>query len=179
MKLTIFLITILVFSMSVFGQNKPNITAIKVEPNKTVKIEGSLANGAKMSSLKWASTSSTACFPATQNAKFTGNHVLFSTAIPSNSIMTITVTPKDASKNLSIYGYEIAANKIILPEDLASAVTCEAEYKWDYPKKGKTQTEARTISLNAIKNPYSVIIGVAGADGLTDADFTLEITLKQ
>lgn len=179
MKLTIFLITILVFSMSVFAQKKPSITAVTSVANETVTVEGSLKNGAKLSSLSWASSSSIACFPATQNAKFNGNHVFFSTAIPTRSIMTITVKPKDASKNLSLYAYEIGANKTILPEDLASAVTCEADHKWDYPKKGKTQTEARTVMLNAIQNPYNVIIGVAGADGLTDADFTLEITLKQ
>ena len=179
MKLTIFLMMVLTFSASTLGQNQTNIAAIKIEANKTVTVENSLQNGTKLSSLQWASSSSVACFPATQNAKFTGNHVFFSTTIPPHSIMTITVKPKDVSKNLSLYGYEIAPDKTILPKDLQSCVTCEADHKWDYPKKGKTQTEVRTITLNAVENSYNVIIGVAGADGLTDADFTLEITLKQ
>jgi hypothetical protein len=170
-------------SSSLLAQNgentPPTIYTVKAVANKTATVEGSLKDGRKLSSLRWASTSSNACFPATQNAKFTGNHVFFATDLPPHSIMTITVKPKNSGKNLSIYGYQIGEGKFTLPEDLQSCVTCEADHKWDYPKRGKVQTDARIMTFNAIANSYTIIIGVTGADGLTDADFTLEITLKQ
>jgi hypothetical protein len=180
MKGYIWTFMVIVFAAAnAVAQDKQTVHAIKSVPNATATAMGSLKDGKKLGSLAWASSSSNACFPATQNSKFTGNHVLFSTDMPPRSIMTVTVTPKTPGTNLSIYGYQIGAGKIILPEALQSCVTCEAEHKWDYPKRGKVQTDARTISFNAIGNPYSIIIGVAGADGLTEADFTLEVTLKQ
>ena len=181
MKGYIWTFMIVVFAAAhAIAQDKQTIVyKIKNEPNMTSTVNGSLKDGKKLASLAWASSSSNACFPATQNAKFTGNHVLFSTDQPPHSIMTVTVTPKTAGVNLSIYGYQIGAGQTILPEALQRCVTCEAEHKWDYPKRGKVQTDARSISFSAIGNGYSVIIGVAGADGLTEADFTVAVTLKQ
>jgi hypothetical protein len=164
---------------TVLAQEQPTVHTVQSVANKTATVEGSLKDGVKLKSLAWASMSSNACFPATQNAKFTGNHVFFVTELPPHSIMTVTVKPKNGSTDLSIYGYQIAPNRIILPEDLRSCVSCEADHKWDYPKRGQTQTSARSIRFNAIGNSYKVFIGIAGANGLTEGDFTLEVTLKQ
>ena len=160
-------------------EKQTTIYSIKNAPNMTATVTGSLKDGKKLASLGWASSSSNACFPATQNSKFTGNHVLFVTDMPPHSIMTVTVTPKVAGTNLSIYGYQIAAGKTILPEDLQSCVTCEADHKWDYPKRGKVQTDARSITFNSIGNSYNIVIGIAGADGLTEGDFSVAVSLKQ
>jgi hypothetical protein len=158
---------------------QPTVHSIQSVANQTVTVAGSLKDGVKLKGLAWASMSSNACFPATQNAKFTGNHVFFVTDLPPHSIMTITVKPRNANTDLSIYGYQIAPNRIVLPEDLRSCVSCEADHKWDYPKRGQIQTSARTIRFNAIGNSYKVVIGIAGANGLTEGDFTLEVSLKQ
>jgi hypothetical protein len=163
----------------VLAQEQPTVHTVPSVANKTSTVEGSLKDGVKLKSLAWASMSSNACFPATQNAKFTGNHVFFVTELPPHSIMTVTVKPKNGNTNLSIYGYQIAPNRVVLPEDLRSCVSCEADHKWDYPKRGQTQTSARSIRFNAIGNSYKVFIGIAGANGLTEGDFTLEVTLKQ
>jgi hypothetical protein len=181
MKGYIWTFVILIFAAAgaIAQEKQVTVYTIKNEPNKISTVNGSLKDGRKLASLGWASSSSNACFPATQNSKFTGNHVLFSTEQPPHSIMTVTVTPKTAGTNLSIYGYQIASGKIILPEDLQRCVTCEAEHKWDYPKRGKVQTDARSISFSAIGNGYSVVIGIVGADGLTEADFTVAVTLQQ
>lgn len=171
---------VLVTVFSALAQEKQTtVYTIKNAPNMTSTVTGSLKDGKKLGSLSWASTSSNACFPATQNSKFTGNHVLFVTDMPPRSIMTVTVTPNVAGTNLSIYGYQIGAGKTILPESLQSCVTCEADHKWDYPKRGKVQTDARTITFNSIGNAYSIVIGIAGADGLTEGDFSVAVTLKQ
>ena len=193
-RFSLILATMAVFYASAFAQfNHQNGTPAAVAvskkdagyqtvdliANKTVTVEGTLKKGTLMESLSWASRSTTACFPATQNAKFNGNHVLFVTQMPPRSILKITVKPKNNGVNLSIYGYQLGLGRLVLPKDLSSCVSCEAEHKWDYPKKGKTQDDSRTISLNTIANPYSVVVGVTGANGLTDSDFTVEFSLEK
>ncbi len=179
---TFSVITFLLLSLSVtlFAQDKkPTIYEVETKAGMTATVKGSLADGVKLADYSWAWNSSNACFPATQKAKFTGNHVFYKVKLPPRSILTITVRPTDKSNNISIYGYQIAENQAILPENLQSCVTCEAEHNRDYPKRGKTQDESRTITFNATTNSYTVIIGVAGADGLSDGDYSLAIALKQ
>jgi hypothetical protein len=178
----VFAVAVCFFGLTGTGNTQgwdSSVTVLQSVPNKIVRVDGNLSAGRRLRSLAWASTSSNACFPATQNSKFTGNHVFFATSLPPHSIMTVTVSPKSANANLSIYGYEIGTNNFTLPEDLQTCVTCEADQKWDYPKRGKIQTSARSITFNAIGNSYNIFIGVAGANGLADGEFALEIALKQ
>ena len=144
-------------------------------PNAIKSYRGSLADGVKVHDLSWASRSSTACFPATQNQKFSGNHLLYVTEIPSYSTMDITVVPKDKNVNMSIYAYQTSLNSDAIVPNLSSCLSCEAEHQWDYPKRNKTQDHTRSVRLNALKNPYRVVIGVAGANGLTTGDFIIKI----
>jgi hypothetical protein len=160
------------------AQFPSSVIEITAEANKTVKVSGNLNQGEEMQDLSWAWNSSVACFPATQKNKFTGEHVLFYTALPPHSIMKIKLIPKDKTKNLSLYGYQIGQGESDLVPQLSSCVSCEADYKWDYQKAGKTQDHTRNISFNAIENSYTVVIGVAGADGLNAADFDLEVFLE-
>jgi hypothetical protein len=155
-----------------------NVTAIKSEKGKTVSASGKLESGAPMADLSWAAKSSVACFPATQNERFRGNHVLFSTEIPPRSKMDIKVTPKDPTKDVSIWAYQIGKTNYSLPPALASAVSCEAEYKWDRPKKGKTQDHTRAVHLEATTNGYNVVIGVSGPKEATAGDFTVDVKLE-
>jgi hypothetical protein len=180
MKILSIFFSFFVFSTVVFAQtDPPTVWTVKAEANKTATIEGSLKDGAKLTDLSWAWNSSNACFPATQKDKFTGNYVFFTAELPPRSIMIVTVKPKKSGVNLSLYGYQIAPAKTILPEDLQSCVACEADHKWDYPKRGRAQGDERTITFNATTNSYRIMIGVADADGLGEGDFTLSITLKQ
>ncbi len=171
---------------SASAQDKPKVNIIDTMAvnqngvaNQIITVPGSLKDGVKLKSLDWAWMSSNACFPQTQSAKFTGNHVLYAIDLPPRSVMTITVKPKDDSTNLSIYGYQIGVEKVILPEDLQYCVTCEADHERQFLRRGEARTGTRTMRFNAIGNPYKVVIGVAGANNLTEGDFTLEITLKQ
>jgi hypothetical protein len=154
-----------------------NVTEVKSEKGKKVEVKGDLSTGKPIEDLSWAANSSVACFPATQNEKFRGPHVLFRTSLPTRSEMFITVKPDDDSKDLSLYAYSIGQGKPRVVPDLPSCVSCEAEHKWDRPKKGKTQDSSRTIRLNAIQNPYDVVIGVSGPKDATGA-FTLSIETK-
>ncbi len=171
-----------VFALISFGylhtEGTTRVLVIRSAPNKVIGVRGDLTQGGKIADLSWASRSSVACFPATQNKKFTGNHVLYKTELPPYSVMTITLVPKDTSANFSLYGYQVGTNSNPIVPDLVSCVTCEADHKWDYPKYGKTQDHTRSISFNAINNPYNVFIGVAGAEGLAKGGYTLKIDLK-
>lgn len=153
-------------------------SAIKVEKGKTLTFNGDLKEGQKVQDLSWAANSSVACFPSTQNSKFTGNHVFFETEIPIKSIMKIKLIPDDVNANMSIYAYTVAPDNDVMVPNLTGCVQCESEHKWDRAKKGKTQDHTRTIRLNATTNPYRVVIGVAGAEGLTSGKFSLEITME-
>ena len=157
-----------------------NIVPIEVKAGHTVEIKGNLADGQPMETLRWAWNSSVACFPETQKEKFNGNHRLYIADLPKYSEMEVTVIPKDQTANFSLYAYEIGQldenNQV---PNLESCIRCEADHKWDAQYKGKTQDHTRTVkNLVAINNPYQVVIGVTGANGLQAGEFSLKITLK-
>ncbi|MCB0584827.1 MAG: hypothetical protein KDD06_05810 [Phaeodactylibacter sp.] len=155
---------------------QPSPGWIESIPNGVVSVKGGLADGASMPVLNWAWDSQNACFTATQQHKFSGHHVLYQTRLPARAEMTIRVIPDDPDANFSLYAY--SGNGEYLVPDLPRCVSCEADYKWDYKYRGKTQDHTRSVSLRAVANPYTVTIGVAGADGLADGTFTLEIILE-
>lgn len=154
------------------------VTIIKSESNKTVSVEGDLSAGKKIDDLSWAWSSSNACFVGTQASKFGGNHVFFATTIPTRSIMTVKVIPEDKNANFSLYAYSIGTSDFYVVPDLPRCVTCEADYKWDRPWKGKTQDHTRWVELNAIGDPFNVVIGVTAPTGVTSGKFKLEISVK-
>ena len=91
--------------------------------------------------------------------------------------MEVAVIPEEASSNLSIYAYMIGqSGDLRIVPNLPSCVTCEADFYNDY--QGKGQESERKISLRAVNNPYRVIIGVSGANGLKEGTFRLQITEK-
>jgi len=166
--------------MSGSGQDvERKVNSVEVRPNLTSNVTGSLSEGSKLASLSFAWNSSIACFPSTQQAKFTGNHVFYTVQMPSHSIVKATIEPKIAGTNLSLYGYQLPPDAHTLPDSLSWVVTCEADYKWDRPKAGRTQTDARTISFNSIDGSHTLMIAVAGPEGATSGDYTLKISLKQ
>ena len=171
-------IAITLISISVMSQAPANVSKIDATPNEITTINDDLKNGEIISDLKWASMSSVACFPATQNEKFTGNHVLHYFEIPPYSEVTITLIPKDKNANMSIYGYQVGSSNFATPPNLSSCVACEADHKWDRPVKGKSQDHTRSIFFNGIKNGYNIFIGVAGANKLTSGEYELKIDLK-
>lgn len=168
----------IMISVIALGQFPAKVTKIDSKPNATVTVNGDLSKGEVISDLSWASKSSTACWPATQNNNFTGNHVLFHTTLPPKAKMWIKVIPDNPASNMSIYAYTSGTNSFIIPPALATCVSCEAEHKWDRPKAGKTQDHTREVYLNAINTPYNVVIGVAGAEGLNAGTFKLEIKME-
>lgn len=160
------------------AQFPEGVNSIEVVPNKITTFEGNLSNGKKIDDLSWAEKSSVACFPGTQNAKFRGNHVLYGFVIPAYSEVIVTVEPKDKNADFSLYGYQVGTTNYSVVPNLSSCVSCEADHKWDYNKKGQTQDHTRSIKFNAIGNSYNIFIGVTGNNALTEGAYTLSINLK-
>ncbi|PKL77296.1 MAG: hypothetical protein CVV27_05955 [Candidatus Melainabacteria bacterium HGW-Melainabacteria-1] len=154
------------------------VKKIDTSANNTVTIKGNLDDGQVISDLSWASSSSIACFPATQNSKFRAKHLLFHTSLPPRSILKVKLIPTDTSKAMSLYAYQIGTTNYAVVPKLSSAVTCEADHINDRPVVGKTEDGTRSVSLNATTNPYNVVIGVSGNEGVS-GEFTLEVTLEQ
>lgn len=147
------------------------VTVIDAKPNATTDTAGKIDEG-KTIDLEFAQKSSNACFVAPAFDHYRGNHVFFATELPRSSDMIITVTP-DEGAEINLYAYTIGKTRFDLPPELASCVTCEAA-----PSTSAKATGPRKIRLNATSNPYNVVIGVAGAKGVTKGGFKLSIDLK-
>lgn len=161
------------------GSWSASVKVIASKSNDTASAEGDLSSGKTMEDLSWASSSSNACFPATQNEKFRGNHVFFATTIPARSIVTVSVTPTEDSTNLSLYAYMMGADSYDMVPDLARCITCEADHKWDRPWKGKVQTSERHVEFqNPTQNTYNIFIGVSAPTGGTKGKFKVEVKTK-
>lgn len=94
--------------------------------------------------------------------------------------MEVTVVPKNRSAKFSIYAYQVGtvSEKNIVPS-LYSCVSGEAEHKWDFKKRGRIQNHTRTVkNLTAIANPFQVVIGVTGANGLAEDEYEFHVKLK-
>ncbi len=179
MKTTILLLLTLLTSAA-NAQAPDHLKWIEYEKGEVSMILGDLSEGIDMPDLSWAWNSSVACFPATQSAKFTGKHVLYGLDLPANTELEITVEPSDKNANFSLYAYEVGAiTESTLVPNLSQCIRCEADHKWDRPVRGKTQDHTRTVKdILALRNPYQVVIGVVGADGLKEGSFKLKISAK-
>jgi hypothetical protein len=148
--------------------------ALDSKPNDTVEVSGKLESGGKID-LGFASNSSVACWPATENVNFNGNHVLYRTTIPPYSEMFVEAKPTDAKTDLSVYGLMIGATDTKhYPPNVPSAVTCEAGYD---QKKDNNPGATESLELNATNHGYNVILGVAGANGTTAGAYTLRVKI--
>lgn len=152
------------------------VKKIDVKTKQTVSVQGNFDNSVEVSDLSWASSSSMACFPATQNSKFRGYHAFYSVEMPARTEMVIRVIPKDSSANMSLYAYQIGTTRFDIPPKVASAVSCEASFQDNVARVGQPGFH-RVVTLNSTTNPYNVLIGVTGPADV-DGEYTLEIELK-
>lgn len=188
MKSTIKLFFILVIlSVSVFSQTdqKPTVKQLSLAANSTVaEVTGKIDYGQILSSLRWAEQSNVACFPGTRFEMFTGNHVFYRITLPSASAMTITVTPKKNAQ-INLYALRQGMNAVdqTVPPNVRSAISCEASYPIYANMPGgrvarNKDNGVRKVEYISVGSPFSILIGVAGAKGLTSGDFDLKVEIK-
>jgi len=156
------------------------INAIDFVVGKEIAYRANLNEGRFLTDLSWAWSSQNACFPKTQKSKFTGKHILFTGIIPAHSITKIIVIPKKRRANLSLYAYQINLTEDFVVPNLPHCISCEADSKWDYKKRNRTQNHKRMVGdFTAINSSYRIVIGVTGAEGLSEADFILKVVTKE
>ena len=153
----------------------PPIKLVRAKHNQTTTIRGDIRGG-KIIPLDWASRSGTACWPATRNVHYNGNHVLYRLEMPPYSEMKVELKPKPGV-DLSLYGYQ-TGRRVTLPPNGASHL-CEASALHGVRNIRTTANpgQPERIKLVALKNPYTVIIGVAGAQKARAGAFELKIDL--
>ncbi len=161
---------------------------IKVKPITLPKgynageVTGNIKDGGKLSSLRWAERSSVACFPGTRFEMFNGNHVFYRMTMPAASSMKITVVPKDG-KAINLYALRQGIRDQKTPPNITSAISCEASYPI-YANISRTRRVrnkddgTRKVEYISVRSSYSILIGVAGAEGLTEGDYTLKVEIK-
>lgn len=188
MKVTIKLfILVLVLSSAIFAQKEETVkvTPLTMPADAAVggEITGNIKDGQKIP-LRWAESSQVACFPGTRFEMFDGNQVFYRVTLPAASSMVITLTPKDNAQ-LSLYALRQGSNpnQQPVPPNVERAVSCEASYPI-YANMGggkvvkNKDTGIRKVEYISVNSSYSILIGIAGAKGLTEGDFTLNITIK-
>ncbi len=113
---------------------------------------------------------------------FNGNHVLYRMTMPAQAVMTIKFVPKEG-KRINLYALRQGMTRQQNPPDITSAISCEAKYPI-YADVSKTRRVSnaddgtRTIEYMSINSPYSILIRVAGANGLSEGEFTLNVDFK-
>lgn len=156
------------------GGNQDPQTSLTQLPAGDQTFTDNLSDGEILSDLSWAWNSSMACFVATVEDQYEGNHVFYQFDLPEQSTLDIYLTPDDPNAEIALYGYSKGVNSTDIPPNISSCVSCEADpSNTNFPTTGD-----RHIYLNAITNPYSIIIGVAGSNGTTSGGYTIEIDVE-
>ncbi|MEM8585346.1 MAG: hypothetical protein AAGF87_13790 [Bacteroidota bacterium] len=162
------------------GTLPAQITAARLalEPIPVNAFEDNLENGVPMPDLSWAWASNNACFVEPRKEKFSGLHRLYVTEIPAYSTMTIRLIPDNPRDEMSLYAYSGGGGA--LPPELASCVSCEADFKSDRPfASGRDRTGPnREVELRAVNRGYPITIGVVGANGLKTGAYRLEVEIR-
>ncbi|RMG74316.1 MAG: hypothetical protein D6722_02625 [Bacteroidetes bacterium] len=160
------------------GPTEPEVTPLSCAKGESIRLTGELAQGQPMP-LDWAASSQVACFPATRFAEFEGHHQLYRVDLPRYSRIRIRVVPEGRHR-INVYGLRQGTHPSMqaVPPAISVAGSCEASYpiyagEPDLSRGGEPQE----IEFIAINNPYSILIGVAGARGVTAGAYTLEVSI--
>jgi len=149
---------------------------IEARSGETLSYQLDVKDGVVLDDLSWAWNSSVACFVEPRVDYFKGNHVLFRTEIPTYSTMIITLVPDDPAVNLSLYAY--SGGRDAVPPKLSSCVSCEADFYQEQPSVNRPNPDhTRSVELRAVTRPYPVTIGLAGAEGVTEGSYTLQVSI--
>lgn len=141
---------------------------------KDQTFSGSLDKGDVLSDLSWAWTSNMACFVETVKDQYKGKHVFYKIEIPAHSTIDIYMTPNESGAEMALYGYSKGAGDETIPPNITSCVSCESSPS----NSNGAKTGEQHVYFNAINNPYAVIFGVAGADGISAGSFEVTIDVE-
>jgi hypothetical protein len=139
------------------------------EPDQTET--GNISAG-EVIDLGWADASGFYCWPSTENVNFSGKHSFFIVPKEGNDDIFVKLEP-EAGKDLSLYTLEYSGTPTTPPVESSPPSRCESSF--DQVHDGNPG-EPERIQLLGFPT-RTVVIGVAGANGEDDADFTLKVWL--
>jgi len=130
--------------------------------------------------LDWASSSSVACFPDTRFYEYMGSHVFYRIDLPEKSKINISVTPTNKKYRINLYALRLGEGDLDVPPQIVKALSCEADYPI-YAGKAKRikKNKTKTIEMVSINKSYTILIGIAGAKGIIEGAFDLEIRIQK
>lgn len=182
MRKLAFLLLTLCLSTLTLADTVTKVTPLTLPTGQTTgEITGNLQDGQKIP-LDWAATSSVALFPGTRFEMFNGNHVFYRIPLPAASKIEITLTPQQG-KLINLYALRQGPEETAAPPNITSAISSEAKYPTyanlgGGKKASNPDSGVRKIEFISIDRPYSILIGVAGAQGLTEGDYKLHINVS-
>lgn len=144
-------------------------------------ITGNINTGVKIP-MRWAEQSSVALVPGTRFEQFDGNQVFYRIELPASSVIKLKMIPANGKK-INLYALRQGINPPHeVPPNVTSAISSEASYPI-YANMGGGRKVSnkdkgyREVEFMSVNNPYSILIGVAGAEGETEGDFQLGIEI--
>ncbi|MFK7926879.1 MAG: hypothetical protein AB8H79_01730 [Myxococcota bacterium] len=130
-------------------------------------LEGDLKDGAAAIDIGFLEDH--ACVPATQNEKFNGNIVWYTYDQPAERQVYVVVDPA-SGVDVSLVVSQATAGSGAEGEEGVTDL-CETGLDYDSPNAGGEES----AKVTSVSKPYDVIIGVAGAFGEVEGEYTLEI----
>lgn len=153
-----------------------NTTVHDLTVNQVLSLEADLSEGQTIP-LEWASSSQVACFPATRFNEYKGNHVFYRVDLPAQSQITITVDPKN-NKRINLYALRMGVDDRMTPPEIQVVGSCEASYPiYAGTPNYQERAKAQSVEFMSIRNPYSILIGVAGAENVLSGSYDLNIEI--
>lgn len=131
-----------------------------------------ISTGAVPADLSWVDTNNNACWPSSSNNYFNGKTLYFEIDKEGAGDIYIKMDP-ESGKNLSLYLLEFTGTPDNPPDADTHAARCETGVgATGYAQAGAGAVEA--IKLIGFET-RTVLIGVAGAEGLTSGAFDLKV----
>ncbi len=172
---------LLLLSGSALAQ-EVKVTPLNLPQGSNVgEITGNLSGGVKIP-MGWAEQSSVALVPATRFEQFDGPHVLYRITMPAASVIKVRLDPAQGKK-MSLYALRQSAQPPHeVPPNVTRAISSEASYPIYANLGGGRRVQNkdkgyREVEFMSVNRPYSILIGVAGAEGETEGDYKLRISI--
>lgn len=145
------------------------------------EIKGNISEGTVIP-MKWAEQSSVALVPGTRFEQFNGKQVFYRIIMPAASVIKVRMVP-EKGKKINLYALrQSAQGEQQVPPNVTSAISSEASYPIYANMGGGRRVQNkdkgyREVEFLSVNRPYSILIGVAGAEGQMDGNFTLNIQI--
>lgn len=144
----------------------PAVNVLAPDATGVAKATGSTVGGMKLCSLAFAWQSNVTCFPQTQAAHFAGKQQFYAVkdGVGPGEKITVTVTPKKANVDVSLYGYWMSAGSFYVPPKVPSVGNCEASHSKTLSGAGNPGAAEWIYFENPGGNTYNYFFAVASPD---------------